>query len=394
MKTNFPKAGKLLLFSFSLTKHESMPKRPGDFNFSTRYRLASRVGWICSYPGCGRLTIGPGLNSEKDVTILGQGGHIHSAGKKGPRAKLGMDENQLSDITNGIWLCMIHHNIVDSNESEFTAETLKKFKAEAEIRAFSSLENFQRILTRTELAETLVAITGGILFLGVWAAANGNTWMFRIVEFIKGDLTQMQELFLKQSNIANWEKYVAIESQGDGRPLEEFSWERLSDGTLIVNCQVGKKVERTNPQTRGADIAFDFNERDLLFADGDFGIVWGVDAAIQHLIGLLIADPGGYADGSIVGSHFSKYCKEYHDNPSLLAQMIKIEVIRLMSVGYSTDSIGPELDFINRVVKVEVPAINKEKREVTVNLELELGDESHWEGQLQLVVGRYPYREL
>ena len=43
-----------------------------DFTLETKIQLAKRVGFHCSFPGCGSLTIGPSRESEKSTSSVSQ----------------------------------------------------------------------------------------------------------------------------------------------------------------------------------------------------------------------------------------------------------------------------------------------------------------------------------
>lgn len=106
------------------------------FKLSVKQGLWTRVGGCCSNPGCDRVTIGPAIGSD-DPLRTGEAAHIHSFEKDGPRY-CGMTFEECQDISNGVWLCRICHKEVDlkGNEHVFTAEKLRRWKAQAEERAY------------------------------------------------------------------------------------------------------------------------------------------------------------------------------------------------------------------------------------------------------------------
>ncbi|MCE6979536.1 hypothetical protein EI534_19590 [Pseudomonas frederiksbergensis] len=106
------------------------------FKLSVKQDLWTRVGGCCSNPGCDNVTIGPALGSE-DPLRTGEAAHIHSFEKNGPRyCEMTFEACQAS--SNGIWLCRICHKEVDlkGNEHKFPADMLRRWKAQAEERAY------------------------------------------------------------------------------------------------------------------------------------------------------------------------------------------------------------------------------------------------------------------
>lgn len=113
---------------------------PGRDNFSapTKRTIAERAGYVCSFPGCGRLTIGPSDDRASGVTMTGTAAHIVAAASGGQRSDAALTSAQRSSADNGIWMCAIHGKWIDDNPSIATVPTLLSWKAdhEAEISAW------------------------------------------------------------------------------------------------------------------------------------------------------------------------------------------------------------------------------------------------------------------
>ena len=113
---------------------------PGRDNFSapTKRTIAERAGYVCSFPACGRLTIGPSDDRASGVTMTGTAAHIVAAAAGGQRSDAALTSAQRSSADNGIWMCAIHGKWIDDNPSIATVATLLSWKAdhEAEISAW------------------------------------------------------------------------------------------------------------------------------------------------------------------------------------------------------------------------------------------------------------------
>ncbi len=91
--------------------------------------LASqRAGYKCSFPECGKVTIGPGPTPDT-VSKLGKAAHIYAASPNGPRGQGAMSEDQLRSVRNCIWLCSTHADLVDLHRGEkFPASVLYGYR--------------------------------------------------------------------------------------------------------------------------------------------------------------------------------------------------------------------------------------------------------------------------
>src|SRR5438309_817446 len=95
-----------------------------DFNQTTKDRLARRVGWRCSDPGCRRLTCGPHSQPDRTVSI-GVAAHITAAAPGGPRYDHTLTAEIRTSISNGIWLCQDCAKLIDSDTERYGVESLK-----------------------------------------------------------------------------------------------------------------------------------------------------------------------------------------------------------------------------------------------------------------------------
>lgn len=111
--------------------------RPADFHPTVREALARRAGFTCSFPGCGAPTIGPSDESEIATSNSGMACHIAAAASGGSARRVDkiLTPMQLSQISNGIWMCYRHGKLIDTDEDTYTVRMLKTWKAIAELKA-------------------------------------------------------------------------------------------------------------------------------------------------------------------------------------------------------------------------------------------------------------------
>ena len=86
---------------------------------------------MCSYPSCRRLTVGATSDGNHEIDI-GVAAHIHAAAPGGPRYDPEMTRDERRAPANGIWLCQIHAKALDSNDREFRADNLRRWKSDAQ----------------------------------------------------------------------------------------------------------------------------------------------------------------------------------------------------------------------------------------------------------------------
>lgn len=101
-----------------------------DFLLKDKIKLAQRAGYICSFPSCDVVTIAPSEEGDNKTSSVGMACHIFAAsdGINAKRINLEMTDEQLSDISNGIWMCYTHGKLIDTDENRFTADLLKEWK--------------------------------------------------------------------------------------------------------------------------------------------------------------------------------------------------------------------------------------------------------------------------
>lgn len=101
-----------------------------DFSRKTREQIMRKSGCCCSYPGCGRLLIGPSQDFKKAIYV-GVVAHICAAAPNGPRYDPLMTHEERSGEENGILLCREHAAIIDIDEASYPTELLKQWKQAA-----------------------------------------------------------------------------------------------------------------------------------------------------------------------------------------------------------------------------------------------------------------------
>jgi hypothetical protein len=118
-----------------------MSNNRDDFTDKTKDRLAKRVGYRCSNPGCRRPTCGASQKPDGYVSI-GVAAHILAAASGGKRYDKSMSTRERKSILNGIWLCQSCSKLIDSDELRYPKELLYQWKHDAEAEAIWDLERY------------------------------------------------------------------------------------------------------------------------------------------------------------------------------------------------------------------------------------------------------------
>lgn len=126
-----------------------------DFSEDTKKQLARRVGYYCSFPNCGTITVGPSSETKSSSSSIGTAAHIAAAssGKGARRYIPTMTSQERKDISNGIWMCSKHGKLIDTDETRFTIPLLKHWKQIAENVAEIMIDNGVDYSTALELMQ-------------------------------------------------------------------------------------------------------------------------------------------------------------------------------------------------------------------------------------------------
>lgn len=143
------------------------------FNNHDKQILAKRAGYHCSI--CDKLTVGPSSDNELTITTTGDAAHIVGEKPTSKRHDKSWTPEQLNNIDNGIWLCAIHHRMIDRDETEHTATKLKALK--------------EAHLKRVSLSQTGINANNGIIIslkIENIGPINKSEYDFGNITLIKG----------------------------------------------------------------------------------------------------------------------------------------------------------------------------------------------------------------
>jgi hypothetical protein len=149
--------------------------------------------------------------------MIGKAAHIHAAASGGRRYLESMTPEERSDISNGIWLCANHADLIDRDEATYTADVLRAMKREHEASCAARLHN--SIMTGDMISD-LVAIGPDVVCVGEFLSATNSEWRLHLRDFVEGDLHGLLTFIDGYEKIAAVDRYVLINALGDGRALK------------------------------------------------------------------------------------------------------------------------------------------------------------------------------
>lgn len=110
----------------------------GKFTAETKETLGKRAALTCSNPDCGVLTTGP--TSEPTGAInIGEAAHIFGRTSQSARFHGTLSNEELSDITNGVWLCRNCHKAIDNDPPRYPADLLYEWRRQHEAKILTRL---------------------------------------------------------------------------------------------------------------------------------------------------------------------------------------------------------------------------------------------------------------
>jgi hypothetical protein len=182
-------------------------------------------------------------------------------------------------------------------------------------------------------------------------------------------LIQFVESFDKRSPE---ERYVIVNSLGDGRLLAAAPRLEFDDAGCNVICVVEPPFPRIRAQELGADFAL--KDGDLVLQDGDFATISGVEALEQKIRLSLLTQRGDLMMHPDFGARLLEYYHAFTGSP-WLERLLKLEVVRLAAIPYFdgvTKQRDTPLQCVDKVQDLAVAESGDERREMAVSVDLEV----------------------
>ncbi|MGY1894621.1 HNH endonuclease signature motif containing protein [Nocardia gipuzkoensis] len=122
--------------------------------------LFGKSGMYCAFPGCRNRLLAKATDVD-DEANLSYIAHIVAHSDSGPRADPSLPEPDRNKYPNLVLLCGHHHTLVDAQDSEYTVEDLRTWKASIESWVEERLTEGMRDIRFAELEVICNALVNG-----------------------------------------------------------------------------------------------------------------------------------------------------------------------------------------------------------------------------------------
>lgn len=356
-----------------------------DFLPKTKLAVALRASHRCSFSGCPQITAGPSDESASAVTMIGKAAHIHAAARGGRRYLESMSPEDRVDISNAIWLCATHADLIDRDEVTYTGDVLRQMKREHETSCAVRQRN--AILAGRAVPD-LIAIGPGIIFTGEFLGTKDSNWMFHLQHFVDGDIHSLLAFIDRYGQTITGDRHVLVNSLGDGRVLSGApSMSKEKTGGYIVRCPVLSSADRI----RAVDLPRDFalsDDHDLVPKGGTIAEVSGLEALPQRVKTCLSHQKGESPFHRDFGTRFAEYYRLFRGSPSLL-HLLKLEVIRQAAIPYNDTIMSRQytpLQCVERVFGIEILADAPTNNWLPIRVDLDVKGVGRWQHELSVLI--------
>ena len=327
--------------------------------------------------------------------MIGKAAHIHAAAS-GPGARrylATMTREERIHITNAIWLCATHADLIDRDEVMYTADVLRAMKAEHEANCATRQRNAVSV---GEAVPDLIAIGPDIVFVGEFLGVENDVWSLHLRNFVDGDVHTLIALTERYEQIAAIDRYVLVNELGDGRSLRaKPSVTRETTGGYTVRCPVFPSVDRIPAANIPKSWALSDNH-DLTTQNGNWAMVSGVDALPQQVKTCLSHQRGESPIHRDFGTRFAEYYNMLAGSP-WFDLYLKLEVIRQAAIPYidptNNQQYTPFL-CVERVFGVAILADAPTKNWLPIRVELSVKGLGRWQHDLSVCIPSEPIRRL
>jgi hypothetical protein len=323
--------------------------------------------------------------------MIGKAAHIHAAAP-GPGARrylASMSSEERSHITNAIWLCATHADLIDRDEVTYTADVLRAMKSEHEA---SCAERQRSAILAGESFPDLIAIGPDIVFVGEFLSVDNAEWSFHLRNFVDGDVHTLIEFIEHYEQTAAIDRYVLVNFLGDGRALNGTpSMTKERAGGYIVRCPVFLSADRI----RAADLPQDFalsDNHDLTAKSGTIAMVSGLEALPQRVKTCLSHQKGESPFHRDFGTRFAEYYSLLSRSP-WFEHFLKLEVIRQAAIPYTDTVLNRHytpLQCVERVFGIEFLANAPTKNWLPIRVDLDVKGVGRWQHELSVCIPQNP----
>jgi len=324
--------------------------------------------------------------------MTGKATHIHGAapGPGSRRYLESMTPEERSDISNAIWLCAYHADLIDKDEVTYTADVLRAMKREHEANC---AERQRNAALAGESIPDLIAIGPDIVFVGEFLGIDNLEWSLHLQNFVDGDVHSLIAFIERYEQIAAVDRYVLVNFLGDGRALKgaPSMTRQKTGGGYIIRCPVLPSADRI----RAADLPTDFalsGKHDLTIKGGTIATVSGLEALPQRVKTCLSHQKGESLFHRDFGTRFAEYYRLLSGSP-WFEHFLKLEVIRQAAIPYIDTTMKRQytpLQCVERVFAIKILADAPINNWLPIRVDLDVKGLGRWQHDLSVCVPQKP----
>lgn len=355
-----------------------------EFSQKTKNAVAARAGWLCSFKGCAKSTVGPSEESPSAIAMIGVAAHICGAapGRGSRRYMATMSQEERSGIENAIWLCQAHSSLIDRDAVTYTAAKLRLMKQEHEAACAQSI----CLGSKPELVTSLIAIGPEVICSGDISAVTADTWTLTLKHFVVGDQNTLISFIDSFATTAEETRYVLSNELGDGRLLSEAPCLIKQDGYYNLLCPVFPSFPRIDAQQIGSSIAMHPETGDMYVLNGQIARVSGVEYLPQKVCSVLSIQKGESVFAPSFGMRFFEYFEGFKNSP-WLSLIMKLDVIRQAAIPYNNalnkESYTP-LRCVTRVHHVELTSETPIDQRLPIRVDFDVQGIGRWQHDIEV----------
>lgn len=333
-------------------------------------------------------TVGPSEESLESVTMIGKAAHICGAapGPGSRRYVPSMTPQERASISNAIWLCANHADLIDRDEIAYSIERLHAMKSEHEAWCAKIL----RTGSSHELGAGLLAIGPEVVCIGDIKNISTISWTLRIKHFVIGDVHAIVAFISNFDEVAEQNRYLLSNELGDGRILSSApSLRKEKDGYTLL-CPIESSFPRTDVQNLGSAFALQPETNDW-YVDkntGSLARVSGLDYLPQKIRSTLSVQQGEDVFHPEFGMRFFEYFQEYGGSP-WLTWLLTLDVVRQASIPFADLILGKRytpLQCVTRVRNFELRSDAPKNNRIDTRVDFDVQGVGRWQHDLSIYV--------
>ncbi|OQM75293.1 hypothetical protein [Manganibacter manganicus] len=341
-----------------------------DFTAATKRYLALRASHHCSL--CKVSTVGPSDEKPTAVTMIGKAAHICAA-SPGPGARRydpTTTSAQRSDISNGIWLCANCADLIDKDEVRFTADWLRRAKAEH--------EKSRKIGNVSGQGDgDIIAIGPSIVAVGSVQRTSPAGTRVQLAHFVEGNGRELFSFAEGFDRLPERDRYILLSELGFGNLLLRAPTIERTNGVYEVEFALQEHLTRISATSGICGMCIETGR-----------MISGMEVLVQNFERTLGMARGTWFANLEGGSDLSDLYWRYKNSP-WFARLAMKEMIRLSCLPtFRRDAkeIATPLACVNRVDRVEVPTFKLVDQHLSLTVEFDIEGLGPWVGGLSVFV--------